>query len=66
MSTCDTCQYCYQQSNHYRNARMHTIHFICSYFGMGVNPDDTCELWRERKGKMKIRYKDGYVDEVEE
>lgn len=66
MSTCDTCQYCFEQSNHYKGAEIHTIHFICSYFGKVVNPDDTCEMWKERKGKMKIRYKDGYVDEVKE
>lgn len=66
MKTCDKCQYCYEQSNHYKDDWIHTIRFICEKKTEGVNPDGTCEMWEERKGKMKIRYKDGYVDEVEE
>ena len=66
MSTCDTCQYCYEQSNHNRNAKIHTIHYRCQFLIDAVNPYDTCKMWEERKGKMKIRYKDGYVEEVAE
>ena len=66
MSTCDTCQYCFEQSNHHKGAEIHTIHYRCRLIEKAVNPDGTCELWRERKGRMRIRYKNGYVDEVKE
>ena len=67
MMTCDKCKHCIEQSNKPKGARMHTVHFICTHLlDRAVNPYDSCGMWEERKGKMKIRYKDGYVDEVEE
>lgn len=66
MKTCDKCQYCYKQSNHYKGAEIHTIHYRCHLIEKAVNPYYSCEMWKERKGKMKIRYKDGYVEEVKE
>ncbi len=64
--TCDKCQYCYEQSNHYKDAWIHTINYICEKKTKGVNPYDSCEMWKERKGKMRIIYKDGEIGEVEE
>ena len=66
MKTCDKCQYCYEQSNHYKGAQIHTIHYKCHLIEKAVNPYNSCEMWKERKGKMKTRYKDGEMDEVEE
>lgn len=57
MKTCDKCEYCYEQSNHYKGAKIHTIHYRCHLKEKAVNPYNSCEMWIERKGKMEIRYK---------
>ena len=65
MKTCDKCQNCYEQSNHYKGADIHTIHYRCRLIDKAVNPYNSCEMWKERKGKMRIIYKNGEIGEIE-
>ena len=66
MSTCDTCQYCVERSNKNKGAKLHTIHWECLDDMHPVNPTDTCSEWEERKGKMRIIFKNGEIGDVEE
>ena len=64
--TCDKCVYCFVKSNQIKSAKMHTMHHRCFLLLKEVNPDDTCDWWKERKEKMRIIYDDGEEGEVEE
>ena len=64
--TCDRCMFCFVKSNHIKGAKIHTMHYRCFLLLKEVNPDDTCDWWGERKGKMRIIYDDGEMGEVRE
>ena len=65
IAICDNCHYCYVKSNKNKGAMLSTCHYICTNKEQAVNPTGACTEYTERRGKQKIIYKNGDIEDCE-